>query len=101
MSIKVFAINPGSTSTKIALFEDDKCLFSKNVAHDAADLEAFPDMPAQLPYRRDMILKLLEENGFSLDDVDVFVGRGGGLLSVEGGERCPELLGVKGAQVGE
>ena len=85
MSIKVFAINPGSTSTKIALFEDDKCLFSKNVAHDAADLEAFPDMPAQLPYRRDMILKLLEENGFSLDDVDVFVGRGGGLLSVEGG----------------
>ena len=55
MSIKVFAINPGSTSTKIALFEDEKCLFSKNVAHDAAELESFPDMPAQLPYRRDMI----------------------------------------------
>ena len=36
MSIRVFAVNPGSTSTKIALFEDEKCLFSKNVAHDAA-----------------------------------------------------------------
>lgn len=85
MSIKVFAINPGSTSTKIALFEDDKCLFSKNVAHDASELEKFPDMPSQLPYRRDMILSLLKENGFGLDDVDVFVGRGGGLLTCEGG----------------
>ena len=85
MSIKVFAINPGSTSTKIALFEDEQCLFSKNVAHDAGELGKFPDMPAQLPYRRDTILQLLEENGFSLDDVDVFVGRGGGLFTVEGG----------------
>ena len=85
MSIKVFAINPGSTSTKIGLFEDDKCLLSKNVAHDAAELEKFPDMPAQLPYRRDTILQLLADNGFSLDDVDVFVGRGGGLFTVEGG----------------
>lgn len=85
MSIKVFAINPGSTSTKVALFSDQECLFSKNVAHDAAELEKFPDMPSQLPYRRDMILKLLEENGFKLEDVDVFVGRGGGLLTCEGG----------------
>ena len=37
MSIRVFAVNPGSTSTKIALFEDEKCLFSNNVAHDAAE----------------------------------------------------------------
>ena len=85
MSIRVFAINPGSTSTKIALFEDDKCLFSKNVAHDASELANYSDMPAQLPYRRDMILRLLEENGVSLEGVDVFVGRGGGLVNIEGG----------------
>ena len=85
MSIRVFAINPGSTSTKIALFEDDICLFSKNVAHDAAELAKYSDMPAQLPYRRDMILRLLEENGVSLEGVDVFVGRGGGLVNIEGG----------------
>ena len=36
MSTRVFAINPGSTSTKIALFEDESCLFSRNVAHDAS-----------------------------------------------------------------
>lgn len=85
MSIRVFAINPGSTSTKIALFEDDRCLFSKNVAHDAAELAKYSDMPAQLPYRRDMILRLLEENGITLEGVDVFVGRGGGLVNIEGG----------------
>ena len=85
MSIRVFAINPGSTSTKIALFEDDICLFSKNVAHDAAELAKYSDMPAQLPYRRDMILKLLEENNVTLEGVDVFVGRGGGLVNIEGG----------------
>ena len=85
MSIRVFAVNPGSTSTKIALFEDEKCLFSKNVAHDAAELAKYSDMPAQLPYRRDMILRLLEENGVTLEGVDVFVGRGGGLVNIEGG----------------
>ncbi len=82
---KVLAVNPGSTSTKIALFEGDKCLFSKNVSHDAKELEKFKSMSEQLPYRRDMILALLGEAGIKLDDVDVFVGRGGGLLAMEGG----------------
>lgn len=85
MSYRVFAINPGSTSTKIALFEDDKCLFSKTVEHDASELAKYEEMPAQLPYRRDMILNLLKEEGISLEGVDVFVGRGGGLLPMEGG----------------
>ena len=38
MSYRVFAINPGSTSTKVAMFDGDQCIFSKNVAHDAAEL---------------------------------------------------------------
>ncbi len=82
---KVFAINPGSTSTKIGLFEGEKCLFSKNVSHDAKELEKYDNLTKQLPYRKGMILDLLKEAGFSLDDVDVFVGRGGGLLAMEGG----------------
>ena len=79
---KVFAINPGSTSTKIGLFEGEKCLFSKNVSHDAKELEKYDNLTKQLPYRKGMILDLLKEAGFSLDDVDVFVGRGGGLLAM-------------------
>ena len=82
---KVFTINPGSTSTKIALFEGDKCLYSENVSHDAEELSHYKTMPDQLPYRRDTILSLLNKAGITLDDVDVFVGRGGGLLAMEGG----------------
>lgn len=82
---KVLTINPGSTSTKIALFEGEACLYSQNVSHEAKELEKYTSMSEQLPYRRDMIKKLLDEGGIRLDDVDVFVGRGGGLLAMEGG----------------
>ena len=58
---KVLTINPGSTSTKIALFQGETCVFSQNVSHDAAELAKFRTIPDQLPYRRDTILALLEE----------------------------------------
>lgn len=82
---KVLTINPGSTSTKIALFKGEECLFSKNVAHDAKELAKYDSISDQLPYRRNMILELLEEAGITIEDVDVFVGRGGGLFAMEGG----------------
>ena len=82
---KIFVINPGSTSTKIGLFAGEECLFSENVSHDAATLESFPTISDQLPYRQDTISQLLEKNNISLADVDAFVGRGGGLMAVEGG----------------
>lgn len=82
---KVLTINPGSTSTKIALFEGETCVFSKNVSHDANELAKYERIADQLPYRRNMILDLLSAANIALDDVDVFVGRGGGLLAMEGG----------------
>lgn len=82
---KILTINPGSTSTKIALFENETCLFSSNVSHDANELNQFETLNDQLPYRRDTILQLLNENHISLNDIDVFVGRGGGLIAMEGG----------------
>lgn len=83
--MKIFAINPGSTSTKIALIEGENTLFSKNVAHDASKLAEFDGISAQLPYRKETILNLLAQDNVTLDDVDAFVGRGGGLLAMEGG----------------
>lgn len=83
--MKIFTINPGSTSTKIALIENETVLFSKNVAHDADKLEEFDSISAQLPYRKETILNLLSEANISVSDVDAFVGRGGGLISMEGG----------------
>lgn len=85
MSYKIFAINPGSTSTKIALIEDDQVLFSKNVSHDAAKLAEFDGISAQLPYRKETIINLLKENNVSLEGISACVGRGGGLLAMEGG----------------
>ena len=78
-SHKIFAVNPGSTSTKIALFQDDTCLYSKNVSHDAEELAKYESLSQQLPYRRDTILDLLDKAGVSLEDVEVFVGLYSGL----------------------
>lgn len=93
MSYKIFAINPGSTSTKIALIEDDNVLFSKNVSHDANKLAEFDGISAQLPYRKETILNLLKENNVSLEGIDACVGRGGGLIAMEGGTyKIDELM---------
>lgn len=85
MGYKVFTVNPGSTSTKIALFEDDKELYAANVSHDADKLAEFTQLMDQLEYRKQTIVELLKENNISLEGIDACVGRGGGLLSMEGG----------------
>lgn len=85
MEYRVLAINPGSTSTKVGVFMGDKELFSVNVAHEAERLAQFDGISAQLPYRKQTILDALKKAKFDLAAMDAFVGRGGGLLSVEGG----------------
>ena len=54
---KVFAINPGSTSTKIAMFFDDNCVFSRNVSHEAEKLKELAEISDQFPYRKETILE--------------------------------------------
>lgn len=82
---RVLTINPGSTSTKVGLFEGDQAVFTRNVEHDPKRLDEFDSMADQLGYRRDCIMDMLDEHGVGLDDIDAFVGRGGGLLSLVGG----------------
>ena len=98
--ITVFAINPGSTSTKIALVRDGQALFSANVSHDADALAAFEDISSQLPYRRDTIIEQLEAENIDLAGVDAFVGRGGGLLAVEGGTYVVDEVLLRDATIG-
>jgi len=83
--IRVLAINPGSTSTKIALFDDNEEIFSANIKHTAEELARFTDIQDQLGYRRDAVVRTMTEEGYAFEDIDVFAGRGGGLISVEGG----------------
>ena len=82
---KILTINPGSTSTKIAVFEGDKTLFTVNVSHDAGELAKYATISDQLPYREQTIRTLLLDSGVSLNGVAAVVGRGGGLLAMEGG----------------
>ncbi|MEW4414851.1 butyrate kinase [Clostridium sp. AN503] len=82
---KVFAINPGSTSTKIAMFEGNEAVFSKNVSHDAEKLKEFQEISDQFEYRKETIMEELKRAGQTLLGVDAFSARGGGLVNVEGG----------------
>lgn len=85
MDFRILSINPGSTSTKVGVFENERELFTANVAHDADVLAQFPTISAQLFYRKETILKTLSMANIDLATMDAFVGRGGGLMSVEGG----------------
>jgi butyrate kinase len=76
---RVLAVNPGSTSTKISVFEGDEERFSTELQHDAAELLPFEGKPIteQLAFRRDVILRFLEANGLKPTDLDAVAGRGG------------------------
>ena len=82
---RILVINPGSTSTKVGVFDGETEVFTKNVAHEAEKLATFASVSDQMPYRRDLILEALAENDVDLSTIDAFVGRGGGLLALEGG----------------
>lgn len=90
---RILAINPGSTSTKVAVFDNETEVFSKNIAHDAEELARYEKITDQKPYRSSLILEALKENNVELNTLSAVVGRGGGLLAVEGGVyKVDELL---------
>ena len=83
--MKILVINPGSTSTKVSLFEDEKSVFEKNLFHDSSVLLKFAHVNDQMPFRRDVILAMLKEEGISPESIDAFVGRGGSACTQPGG----------------
>lgn len=84
-TFKILAINPGSTSTKVAVFQNDNKVFDLNLNHAAEDLAKFAEIPDQKVYRRDMIMDALQTGGYCIEKMDAFVGRGGGMEPCEGG----------------
>lgn len=81
----IFAVNPGSTSTKVALFHGNVECWSETVVHDACELANFATITEQKPYRMMAIDDCLRRAQIALVDTDAFVGRGGGLFPMEGG----------------
>ena len=82
---RILVINPGSTSTKLSMFENEKCLFTEDVFHDSSILKTFPTINDQLDYRMEVVRQFLKDGQIDLTGVDAIVGRGGGCCSVEGG----------------
>ena len=82
--MKIFVINPGSTSTKIALFIDEKPVWAAGAHHTADDLSEFHHVNEQYAYRKDFVLRLLAEADIPLD-FDAVIARGGLLKPTPGG----------------
>jgi len=83
-TFRIFAINPGSTSTKISCFDGDTLILDKTLRHSAEELSAFPTINAQLPLRRDAVLRALSEADIPLGSLAAVVGRGGLIHPVSG-----------------
>ncbi len=83
--IKILAINPGSTSTKIAVYHNDKSVFLKTIRHSVEELDKYDKISDQFAFRKEIILKELLDADICIDKIDAIMGRGGLIKPVEGG----------------
>ncbi len=81
----LLVINPGSTSTKLAVFEDEKLLFKETIRHSVEELAGFKSISEQKDYRKKAVLDCLEKNGFDIKKLSAVVGRGGLLKPLKSG----------------
>lgn len=85
MAIKTLVINPGSTSTKIGLFEDETLLFDETLRHSTEEISQYASIIDQKDFRKDIIVNFLKEKDFDINTLDVVVGRGGMLKPIPSG----------------
>lgn len=81
----ILAINPGSTSTKISIFEGKKEIFTKTLRHSSEELAPYPNVIDQYQFRKDTIAAALKENNIDANDIAAVVGRGGLLRPIASG----------------
>ena len=82
--MNVLAVNPGSTSTKLAVFEDETPRLVRTLRHSVEELSAFPQATDQFEFRKDLVLRELEADGIPLQ-FDAVIGRGGLFKPIPGG----------------
>ena len=85
MSIKTLVINPGSTSTKVGVFEDETLLFEETLRHPTEEIAKYASVIDQKDFRKEIILDFLKEKDCDPKSLDVIVGRGGLLKPIPGG----------------
>ena len=81
----ILAINPGSTSTKVAIYQDDKAVRELTLRHSTEELAPFAGVLDQFDFRKQIILDAMKEAGVTLSDIDAVIGRGGLIKPVKSG----------------
>jgi butyrate kinase len=84
-SYRILVINPGSTSTKIGVFENDMGILEKTIRHDTDVINSFQNIIDQYEFRKNTILETLDEEGININKLSAVCGRGGLLRPIEGG----------------
>ena len=85
MGYKQLIINPGSTSTKIGVYDDENPILVETLRHSAEEIGKYKEIYDQLGFRKEVILEVLKEKGFDIKELSGVVGRGGLLKPIEGG----------------
>ena len=85
MDHKILAINPGSTSTKIAVYHNAKPVFLKNILHDPKELSKYKRISDQYEFRKNIILVELKNSHLDIEEIEIIVGRGGLIHPIESG----------------
>ncbi len=85
MAIKSLIINPGSTSTKIGVFEDETLLFEETLRHSTEEIAQYASIVDQKDFRKEIITNLLKSKDFDINSLNMVVGRGGMLKPIPGG----------------
>lgn len=103
-NIRLLIINPGSTSTKIAVFDNETITFEETLRHSVEEIQAYDTIFDQYEFRKNIIVSALEKNNIKIDSLDGVVGRGGLLKPIEGGTyevNEPMLKDLKQGYLGE
>ncbi len=82
---RILTINPGSTSTKIGVFHNERSIFEKTLRHNIEELQRFDRIIDQYEFRKNHILETLHEQGINISKFDAVCARGGLLRPIEGG----------------
>lgn len=82
---RILAINPGSTSTKIAVYDNEQEVFEATLRHSTEEINQYETIFDQYDFRKNVILSSLDENNINLSKLSAVVGRGGLLKPIAGG----------------
>lgn len=82
---RILIINLGSTSTKVAYYENEIPVFNENIRHPLEELNSYSDLSDQYPYRFDTLMKFLKEKGIDVEKLDCIISRGGHTKPLVGG----------------